>query len=722
MFPPGTVYSKNKQHRLIFFVVVLLLQTQIRDTNAPSSPTYTEVGGQITSNTIWPLAHSPYLVTSDVQVSVGVTLTIEPGVIIRFNRDRFLQIDGALIARGTPGHLVTFTSSQSNPQRGDWRNLKFTSTAMTTTLSAEGHYVSGSILQYCVVEYGGAGTAINGAIEAHSLMIDQCVVSNNSARGIYDIGTPQASTRITGNTIHGNVTISGLTGKVGYGGGLYATYGTINGNTVTDNRNITVEGGGGAGIYASYSTLNANTISGNLAGRGSDQTTNRNGEGGGLYAEFSMISGNIIKDNISGWISGSGGGIYAYSSRVVSNTVSGNYVCYGSGGGIYATGGTVEGNNVYNNLAFSGGGIHADGGLVHANIVYGNSVKGDLAGDGSGDGGGIAISGGGTASGNFVYNNGGAQDGGGVWVGIATASDNTISRNQAGYGGGIYLGNGGTATDNIVSDNLAGAAGGGIYALYDNTVSANIISGNSIPRCEYSCLGGGIFALESTRLITNTVTANSVNPAGQGSGIYLFHDGVVLSNTIVGNNTFSPTAIVGGVAGFPGEVSGNNIYGNSNYDVVGGGTLTNNYWGTTVSAEIEQHIYDGHDAPGLTYANYVPYLHDLSHDAPVPPPLNLHGIFVEDMTMLSWNPIPSTTTSYQYKIYYDHDLSGPPYDGTGANQGNSPLDVGNATSFTLTGLSGYHIAVTAYDQQERESWYSTPLDNLKRCYFPLVMR
>ncbi len=47
-------------------------------------------------------------------------------------------------------------------------------------------------------------------------------------------------------------------------------------------------------------------------------------------------------------------------------------------------------------------------------------------------------------------------------------------------------------------------------------------------------------------------------------------------------------------------------------------------------------------------------------------------------------------TGYQlggYKVHYDSDRSGPPYSGTGAEGGSSPIDVGNVTEYTLAGLT-----------------------------------
>ena len=62
-----------------------------------------------------------------------------------------------------------------------------------------------------------------------------------------------------------------------------------------------------------------------------------------------------------------------------------------------------------------------------------------------------------------------------------------------------------------------------------------------------------------------------------------------------------------------------------------------------------------------------------------------------------------------YRLYYKVTSSGAPYDGTGAAEGSSPTEVGNATSYTLTGLAegvDYYFVVTAYDSEDLESEYS----------------
>jgi hypothetical protein len=66
---------------------------------------------------------------------------------------------------------------------------------------------------------------------------------------------------------------------------------------------------------------------------------------------------------------------------------------------------------------------------------------------------------------------------------------------------------------------------------------------------------------------------------------------------------------------------------------------------------------------------------------------------------LAWDPSPSSDVS-GYKLYYRNGQSGPPYDGADAYEGDSPIDVADVTSFTVSGLDGqrtYYFVVTAYN-------------------------
>ena len=55
----------------------------------------TNVSGTIATDTTWSWAYSPYVVTDNVTVNSGVTLTVEPGVIVKFNETKGHDGQGA---------------------------------------------------------------------------------------------------------------------------------------------------------------------------------------------------------------------------------------------------------------------------------------------------------------------------------------------------------------------------------------------------------------------------------------------------------------------------------------------------------------------------------------------------------------------------------------------------------------------------------------------------
>ncbi len=73
----------------------------------------TEVGGILTTSTVWTLAQAPYLVTNDVTVAANAVLIIEPGVEVRFHQDQGLTVEGRLLAEGTPTQRIRFTRNEA---------------------------------------------------------------------------------------------------------------------------------------------------------------------------------------------------------------------------------------------------------------------------------------------------------------------------------------------------------------------------------------------------------------------------------------------------------------------------------------------------------------------------------------------------------------------------------------------------------------------------------
>ncbi len=107
----------------------------------------------IEEDATWTALHSPYTLRGGVRVQEGVTLVIRPGVTV-LNDGGGIVVEGTLQARGTAEQPVVFTSAEEEPETGDWDGIEFTESA--EPLVAEGtQWVSGSILEHCVVEYAG---------------------------------------------------------------------------------------------------------------------------------------------------------------------------------------------------------------------------------------------------------------------------------------------------------------------------------------------------------------------------------------------------------------------------------------------------------------------------------------------------------------------------------------------------------------------------------------
>ena len=308
----------------------------------------TDVSGIISSDTTWDLAGSPYVVTGTVLVEDDKTLTVEAGVEVRFNSGKSLQVFGELVAKGTSGSSITFTSVQESKAAGDWGQIVFYDSSEDAVFDENGDYASGSILEYCTVEYGG-GIQLKLA----NPFINQGTIRYHSGRGIgtdnYNSSNNPATLKITNNTISNNA------------GGVYL-YGLgtvlISGNTISNNSvsgsgaGIKIDGGDGV-------TISGNTIENNVA----ESEGGGIGGGGGYQVLNNVIKGNQAK---------SGGGVYG-GGTITGNVISGNTATESKGGGFYEDGsGTFSNNYVLSN---TGGGIYSQNGQssITGNIIAGNT-------------------------------------------------------------------------------------------------------------------------------------------------------------------------------------------------------------------------------------------------------------------------------------------------------------------------------------------------------------
>ena len=163
--------------------VIVSHNSNYRDVRCIRTESETSVSGVISSNTVWTIEKSPYIVTDSVLVLEGVTLTIESGVFVKFELNTYLQLKGTIITRGTDNKKIVFTSNQAQKNAGDWKYVYTTDTSPDTIFSEDSSYLDGSIIENCIFEYGGKDKA-QLTIENASVLINKSHFSNSSSDGI----------------------------------------------------------------------------------------------------------------------------------------------------------------------------------------------------------------------------------------------------------------------------------------------------------------------------------------------------------------------------------------------------------------------------------------------------------------------------------------------------------------------------------------------------------
>lgn len=134
--------------KLILFLAILF------STSILKAQTY--VSGGVYSNTTWTKASSPYIVTDTVVVFPGVTLTIEPGVTVKFEDTSRLEIRQAkIIAIGTATDSIAFTSNNVVLNPGNWEGIIFKIGTVSDT----------AIFDYCTIAYADTGIVMSGMSE-----------------------------------------------------------------------------------------------------------------------------------------------------------------------------------------------------------------------------------------------------------------------------------------------------------------------------------------------------------------------------------------------------------------------------------------------------------------------------------------------------------------------------------------------------------------------------
>jgi PKD repeat protein/subtilisin family serine protease len=292
------------------------------------------VSGTIAANTTW-TNDKTYVVTNNVGVAPGATLTIQAGTVIRFNGNYNLNVGGQLIADGAPTQPIWFTSNTT----GTWGRILFDDPSIDATASSAGEYLSGNLLRWAWIDKAAQGVGCSAATP----YVAYITVNG----GGLDCSLGSTPAWIQDSTISGNINIIGnaqIWRSDVQNGGVTVTGQTI----VADN---TIFNNLSAG---SNSTIIDNIITyGNLtAGNGSTVVDNQL-----LAGALSANGSSTVRQNQV-----SGGGIVVTNGSLVEE----NYVRYAVGWAISATGNTtIQHNRVISNTQ----GINAADGVIQANLI-----------------------------------------------------------------------------------------------------------------------------------------------------------------------------------------------------------------------------------------------------------------------------------------------------------------------------------------------------------------
>ncbi|MCD4722894.1 MAG: hypothetical protein K8S13_24010, partial [Desulfobacula sp.] len=126
-------------------------------------------------------------ITGDITVPEDITLTIEPGTQIILsaqsddtaggqdsNLSEFI-INGSLVAEGTDGNPILFSSNAVAKTKGDWGGIYASWELGSKTLS----------LVHCEIEYTTTGVYFESSVGIHAVDIRSCDIRHTTVDGIF---------------------------------------------------------------------------------------------------------------------------------------------------------------------------------------------------------------------------------------------------------------------------------------------------------------------------------------------------------------------------------------------------------------------------------------------------------------------------------------------------------------------------------------------------------
>jgi len=486
------------------------------DTPLATGPTST--CGDIASDTHWTVLASPYVLTCDVAILPGASLTINQGVVVKFQGTTSIVVNGTLDVLGTEEKPVTFTSllddsvagdtngdgSATSPAAGNWNSIIVSATGMLNMTHAAlrygGYYM-------CLSNCYGNNAAIY-IYDGGSATLDHATLAHSGGYGI--MVNPSATSQLT--VAHSTIETSALAGI--YASGIAGNQIAITESVFTGNTN--------EAVYLAFSGGSVTSLAGNS---GSGNGVNGILLNGALGMDASLAGNPDFAYLIYGLTVNSGSTLTVQPGAVVKFRES--------------TNGTLA---VNGDLAVPG----AETAPVTFTSLQDDTAAGDTNNNGSanapaaGDWNSIVVAAGGTA--NLAYAN--LRYGGYYWCGVNCYGDNAA----------LHVLDGGSLTLDhayIVHSSGHGAAVNPSASAH-LTVTHSVIQNNGLNGIYASGIAGNQIAITDNLFTGNTneavylafsggSIANLAGNSGSGNGIncILLTGALGMDANLAGNPDFA---------------------------------------------------------------------------------------------------------------------------------------------------------------------------------------
>jgi uncharacterized repeat protein (TIGR01451 family) len=220
----------------VLLIVAVLITGTARPALAKPETGVVLPGGWIDVDTTWTLENSPYVISGAIYINTGVTLTIEPGVIVKFGGMFGFVVYGSLDALGEDGSPIIITEFRDDSAGGD------TNGDLNTTSPAPGAWAGiyvpnngNATFEYAEIRYGG-GVFYNGNSTAPhygnlrkdgagTLTLDHTRITQSFSCGVRLDGTSGVNT-ITDSTFDLNsgygVCLNNAANTISFSGSLFS--------------------------------------------------------------------------------------------------------------------------------------------------------------------------------------------------------------------------------------------------------------------------------------------------------------------------------------------------------------------------------------------------------------------------------------------------------------------------------------------------------------------